>query len=271
MAIPSYSRAALAIIIALGTNSIVEPSHGMLHKTPAFSKNYDWITCEEYLDHIAHISAAVGQPDPRDSALGGRSKNLCKTIFELAKKEDAVDAIVNMGEFIRGRNVEDIRSSDMVPDLSRRRRERLLSLSTSTCSFSFGWGTPGTGSSASAISACPNHHVNGTCPLMDPCINDWLQSNVGTDNTDPFETFEEFLPDYPSGGIYGIYTSPLTVGEETAPAVWNGCERDRTDAVPVAEALEALHVAKHLVVGIDALCDVRMGPFSLTFFFHFTN
>ena len=96
--------AALPCLLAL----LADPARGALRPPPAsHGKSYDWIACDAFLDHAATIAASVGLRDARDAVPGGRSNLACERIFDAAKEQDVVDAVVNMAEHVRGRRLED--------------------------------------------------------------------------------------------------------------------------------------------------------------------
>lgn len=213
---------------------------------------YDYLTCDDFLHHTATINRAVGVRDPR--SVPGYSRLACRRVFDLAKKSNIIDHVVNLGTFIQeqrdaagvsgGSNdgnfrlnlTEDAEVWDQAEYERRRYRRRhrrnLQGEVFDACDVPIAQSNPGLGSDARAILPCSDAN-RGL-----PCIPDFLNVDNSTISPAPYQ---QTIPTYPDGGSYRAWVASI---QDTFDL--EGCNRNRPSAGSVGGLLIGLTTANFI-------------------------
>jgi len=205
---------------------------------------YDFLTCDDFLHHTAMINKAVGVRDPR--SVPGYSPLACRRVFDLAKKSNIIDHVVNLGTYIQeqrekqgGRNstnfrlnlTEDAEVWDQAEyERSRHRRRKLQVIDA--CDIPIAQSNPGLGSDARAILPCSDDN-DGL-----PCIPDFLR--VANSSLSP-APYQQTIPFYPDGGSYRAWVASI---QDTFDL--RGCNRNRPSAGSVGGLLIGLTTSQFI-------------------------
>lgn len=216
-----------------------------------FDDRYDYLTCDDFLHHTATINRAVGVRDPR--SVPGYSRLACRRVFDLAKKSNIIDHVVNLGTFIQEQRAAAGMSSNndgtfrlnLTEDAEvwdqaeyerrrhrRRRRRNLRGEVFDACDIPIAQSNPGLGSDAMAIMPCSDDNKGL------PCIPDFL--NVANSTISP-APYQQTIPSYPDGGAYRAWVASI---QDTFDL--EGCNRNRPSAGSVGGLLIGLTTSQFI-------------------------
>ena len=213
---------------------------------------YDYLTCDDFLHHTATINRAVGVRDPR--SVPGYSRLACRRVFDLAKKSNIIDHVVNLGTFIQEQRdaagmsgnsdgnfrlnlTEDAEVWDQAEYERRRHRRRRRRIQQGevfdVCDVrNIAQSHPGPGSNARAILPCSDDNKGL------PCIPEFL--NVADSTISP-APYQQTIPPYPDGGSYRAWVASI---QDTFDL--EGCNRNRPSAGSVGGLLIGLATSQFL-------------------------
>ena len=194
--------------------------------------------CETFFDNMSIIAKASGSLDPRK--VTGFSRKTCKKVYSNIheKAPKAVHHVANLAAFLQAKDGAPISGNELVPVVRK--------LGTCPDDYDFGQSNVGPGSEAIDINKCQDIDTD-ICP-HEPCVSDYLQTEV-----DANKTYGELKPGYGGGVLYGFFTDSLTLTSSYS-GIWSGCDKDRTNAGPVAELVQEIISLTIAILITDVAC-----------------